>query len=147
MIYSGEGDEKSNLQVEKEYEAAITKGLRPCPSCKKMNDLRVTRVFKSSAFEPSEDEFRNATRRKTPRPGPSRLLSRSGPAPAKSSFDSKKPDIKSLEDIIDLSSSDDELPDVSSIFLRKASPKANLKKNVIIDSDDEGNVSFVHSGM
>ncbi|KAK7677163.1 hypothetical protein QCA50_019872 [Cerrena zonata] len=136
-----EGDEKSTLQVEKDYEAAITKGLRPCPKCKTMNDLRAPRVFKSSAFEPSEDEFRNATRRNTPKPSSSRFASRSSPAPVKTQLD-KKPKIKSLEEIIELSSSEDELPDIANLFT-KTSPKAKLKKNVIIsDDEEEGNESL-----
>ena len=136
---SGEGDEKSNLQVEHDYEAAITKGLRPCPTCKKMNDLRATRVFKCSAFEPSEDEFRNATRRTTPKPGPSRLNSRSSVAPMKSESGKKKVDLKAIDDILELSSSEDELPDLANMFTKKAtSPKVQVKKNIIISDDEDG---------
>jgi len=30
MVFSGEGSEKENLAVEKEFEAAVAKGYRPC---------------------------------------------------------------------------------------------------------------------
>ncbi|KAJ7619382.1 SNF2 family DNA-dependent ATPase [Roridomyces roridus] len=53
----GEGTEKQNLEMEKEYENAAARGLRPCPKCRKMTDLQSTKVFKSSAFEPNEDEL------------------------------------------------------------------------------------------
>jgi hypothetical protein len=83
MWYSGEGDEKQNLAIEKEYEEAAAKGLRPCaflfhylafihqltpalpgPTCHKMTDLKSTKVFKSSAFEPTEDELYEHARSK-----------------------------------------------------------------------------------
>lgn len=61
---SGEGSEKQNLAVEKAYEDAAAKGLRPCPTCHKMTDLKSTKVFKSSAFEPTEDELEQHSRSK-----------------------------------------------------------------------------------
>ncbi|KAF8134681.1 SNF2 family N-terminal domain-containing protein [Mycena galopus ATCC 62051] len=60
----GEGDEKQNLAAEKAYEEAAAKGLRPCPTCHKMTDLTATKVFKSSAFEPTEDELHEYARSK-----------------------------------------------------------------------------------
>ncbi|KAJ7325554.1 SNF2 family DNA-dependent ATPase [Mycena albidolilacea] len=60
----GEGSEKQNLAVEKAYEEAAAKGLRPCPTCHKMTDLKSTKVFKSSAFEPTEDELEQHSRSK-----------------------------------------------------------------------------------
>ncbi|KAJ7886673.1 SNF2 family DNA-dependent ATPase [Mycena leptocephala] len=60
----GEGNEKQNLAIEKEYEEAAAKGLRPCPTCHKMTDLKSTKVFKSSAFEPTEDELHEHARSK-----------------------------------------------------------------------------------
>ncbi|KAJ7448480.1 P-loop containing nucleoside triphosphate hydrolase protein [Mycena galericulata] len=60
----GEGSEKQNLEMEKEYENAAAKGLRPCPKCRKMTDLRSTKVFKSAAFEPSEEELEAHARSK-----------------------------------------------------------------------------------
>ncbi|KAF7320877.1 SNF2 family DNA-dependent ATPase [Mycena chlorophos] len=67
----GEGDERQNNAREKEYEEAAAKGLRPCPKCNKMTDLSAGKVFKSSAFEPTEDELEDYTdskrRNKTPR--------------------------------------------------------------------------------
>ncbi|KAJ6542826.1 SNF2 family N-terminal domain-containing protein [Mycena capillaripes] len=60
----GQGNEKQNLAIEKEYEEAAAKGLRPCPTCHKMTDLKATKIFKSSAFEPTEDELREHARSK-----------------------------------------------------------------------------------
>ncbi|KAJ7819201.1 SNF2 family DNA-dependent ATPase, partial [Mycena olivaceomarginata] len=60
----GEGSEKQNLAVEKAYEDAAAKALRPCPTCHKMTDLKSTKVFKSSAFEPTEDELEQHSRSK-----------------------------------------------------------------------------------
>ncbi|KAJ7762016.1 SNF2 family DNA-dependent ATPase [Mycena maculata] len=60
----GEGNEKQNLEMEKEYENAAVKGLRPCPKCRKMTDLQSTKVFRSVAFEPSEDELEAYARSK-----------------------------------------------------------------------------------
>uniref|UniRef100_A0A8H7XLY1 Uncharacterized protein n=1 Tax=Psilocybe cubensis TaxID=181762 RepID=A0A8H7XLY1_PSICU len=54
----GQGDEKENIAAEKEYEAAVAKGYRPCPTCRKMVDLTsADKVFKSAAFEPTEDDI------------------------------------------------------------------------------------------
>ncbi|KAJ7662894.1 SNF2 family N-terminal domain-containing protein [Mycena rosella] len=60
----GEGSEKQNLEMEKEYENAAAKGLRPCPTCHKMTDLTAKKVFKSAAFEPSEEELQQHARSK-----------------------------------------------------------------------------------
>ncbi|KAJ7145709.1 SNF2 family N-terminal domain-containing protein [Mycena epipterygia] len=60
----GEGNEKQNLELEKEYENAAAKGLRPCPTCRKMTDLKASKIFKSSAFEPSEEELQQYARSK-----------------------------------------------------------------------------------
>ncbi|KAJ6562842.1 SNF2 family DNA-dependent ATPase [Mycena vulgaris] len=66
----GEGNEKQNLDIEKEYEMAAAKGLRPCPTCHNMTDLKATKIFKSSAFEPSEEELQQhaRSRREAKRP-------------------------------------------------------------------------------
>ncbi|KAJ6490225.1 SNF2 family DNA-dependent ATPase [Mycena vitilis] len=60
----GEGDEKQNAAQEKRYEEAAAKGLRPCPTCHKMTDLKSNKIFKSAAFEPSEDELQQHARSK-----------------------------------------------------------------------------------
>ncbi|KAJ7085372.1 SNF2 family DNA-dependent ATPase [Mycena belliarum] len=58
----GQGDEKQNLEMEKAYETAAAKGLRPCPTCHKMTDLKPNKIFKSSAFEPSDEELEDHMR-------------------------------------------------------------------------------------
>ncbi|KAK6977040.1 SNF2 family DNA-dependent ATPase [Favolaschia claudopus] len=60
----GEGNEKQNLAAEKVYEEAAAKGLRPCPTCHKMTDLKGPKVFKVSAFEPTDDELSQHARSK-----------------------------------------------------------------------------------
>ncbi|KAF7297138.1 SNF2 family DNA-dependent ATPase [Mycena indigotica] len=60
----GEGDERQNNAREKEYEEASAKGLRPCPKCKKMADLTPGKIFKSAAFEPTEEELEEYARSK-----------------------------------------------------------------------------------
>ncbi|KAJ7131709.1 SNF2 family DNA-dependent ATPase [Mycena crocata] len=60
----GEGSEKQNLEREKEYEEAAAKGLRPCPKCRKMTDLQSNKIFKSVAFEPTDDELEHHARSK-----------------------------------------------------------------------------------
>ncbi|KAJ7156150.1 SNF2 family DNA-dependent ATPase [Mycena filopes] len=60
----GEGSEKQNLAAEKAYEEAAAKGLRPCPTCHKMTDLKSKKIFKSSAFDPTEDELEQHARSK-----------------------------------------------------------------------------------
>ncbi|KAI0798158.1 SNF2 family N-terminal domain-containing protein [Abortiporus biennis] len=111
----GYGDEKANMEIEKQFETAAAQGLRPCPTCKKMMDLGPNKTFKSSAFEPSEEDF-NLARRKL-----------------------------DLDDLLDMSdSSDEEMPDISSLIKsaqeQKSSPGPRIKgkgNKVIIDSDDE----------
>ncbi|KAH7912078.1 SNF2 family N-terminal domain-containing protein [Hygrophoropsis aurantiaca] len=58
----GYGTEQENIRAEKEYEQAAAKGFRPCPTCKKMNDLTPAKVFKSAAFEPEDDQVEKAAR-------------------------------------------------------------------------------------
>ncbi|KZP27972.1 hypothetical protein FIBSPDRAFT_917816 [Athelia psychrophila] len=60
----GNGTEQENAKAEKAYESAAAKGHRPCPTCKKMNDLSTPKTFKSAAFEPSEEDVYNAARDK-----------------------------------------------------------------------------------
>ena len=60
----------------------------------------------------------------------------------KSESGKKKVDLKAIDDILELSSSEDELPDLANMFTKKASsPKVQVKKNIIISDDEDGNVS------
>lgn len=79
---SGTGNEKENMNREKEIEAAEAKGLRPCtlsclfyskptnqydgvssgPTCHKFQDLSPKAVFMSSAFDPTEQELKEYVR-------------------------------------------------------------------------------------
>ncbi|KAI0702754.1 SNF2 family N-terminal domain-containing protein [Earliella scabrosa] len=108
----GTGDEQTNLRLEKEFEAAAAKGYRPCPTCKKMQDLRPNNVFKASAFMPSDEEVRAACRAATSR-------ARSPP---------KK---KAKIEVIDLDSSDSDsdsdMPDFAALM--RSSPKDKTDTN------------------
>ncbi|KAI0742470.1 SNF2 family N-terminal domain-containing protein [Daedaleopsis nitida] len=112
----GNHDEQTNLRIEKEFETAAAKGLRPCPKCKKMQDLRPNSVFKMSAFMPSHDEVRAACRAATK----ARERARSPPA--------KKAKIEisfSDDDSSDDSGSDDGMPDLAALL--KSSPRDDKK--------------------
>ncbi|KZT24992.1 hypothetical protein NEOLEDRAFT_1156494 [Neolentinus lepideus HHB14362 ss-1] len=105
----GEGDEAENLKAEKEYEVAVAKGWRPCPTCKKMCDMN-DNMFRSSAFEPTPEEMekiqreqRDARRKKQAR--------KASPEPGPSVID------------LELDESDDDLPDVSTLIASRLSPK------------------------
>ncbi|KAA1467021.1 hypothetical protein DENSPDRAFT_831976 [Dentipellis sp. KUC8613] len=132
----GHGNEQQNLKVEKLYETAEAQGLRPCPKCKKMTDLRPAAVFRSSAFEPSEEELREYVRAQRQR----------GKAPVKteqttlkfSSIESKPK--KDLLEMLEMSSDEDEdMPDISEILAGSSKVKDEKKgpRKMVIDSDDE----------
>ncbi|KAF9485841.1 hypothetical protein BDN70DRAFT_870738 [Pholiota conissans] len=126
----GQGTEKENLAAEKEYEAAVAKGHRPCPTCKKMTDLK-DHAFKSSAFEPTEDELDEYMR--TKRREKNNRHTRRSPTPVKV--------IKDLSDFSESDSdSDDDLPDVADMFAsklknNKAMAKGKGSNNVDMDSN------------
>ncbi|KZT05039.1 uncharacterized protein LAESUDRAFT_656488 [Laetiporus sulphureus 93-53] len=118
----GNADEQTNLRVEKEFEAAVAKGLRPCPTCKKMMDLRPANVFRSSAFEPSDEELRSAKRR---------AQNARHRAAGRSDAETSVPCRQQIEEIVDLSSSSEEdLPDVSQLLSAAAStsPSSQAKR-------------------
>lgn len=124
FLFSGEGTEKENLAVEKKFEDAAAKGYRPCeslvwtplglnqsalgPTCKEMQDVSEKKVFKSSAFEPTEEE-----------------LSRTHMENRKSQKIAKKyessddeEDHKPFDLDADDSDDDDDFPDVADIMMR-----------------------------
>ncbi|EPQ55741.1 P-loop containing nucleoside triphosphate hydrolase protein [Gloeophyllum trabeum ATCC 11539] len=122
----GEGSEQENLKAEKEYEAAVAKGWRPCPTCKKMSDC-FDKVFRSSAFEPTPEEMERIQREKRQ----ARMKRRA-----------KSPEVEEAPQVIDLDS-DDELQDVSTFLASRLSPskdKKNVKKEAASESDSEGDV-------
>ncbi|RPD76809.1 hypothetical protein L226DRAFT_459891 [Lentinus tigrinus ALCF2SS1-7] len=125
----GNNDEQTNLRIEKEFEAAVAKGLRPCPKCKKMQDLRPNNVFKASAFMPTPAEVRAACRAAKDRSrGPTPVAKR------------RKIEVIELSDSSDDSDSDDGMPDLSKLL--NSSPVGNKnakngKKAKKTDSDDD----------
>nr|VWO96010.1 Alcohol dehydrogenase [Ganoderma boninense] len=120
----GNNDEKENLRIEKEFETAAAKGLRPCPTCKRMQDLRPNSVFLARAFMPSEEEVRAAVR--AARNAKKRRDSTPPPA--------KKPKLEliNISDIEEESSSDedsdDSMPDISTML--KSSPRDGKSKGL-----------------
>ena len=82
-----------------------------------MNDLRPHRVFLSNAFEPSEDEIDDFAAEERARKSQARSRGRAVPPPVKPVLvkkEQKKVTLETLE-ISDLSESDDDMPDISSI--------------------------------
>ena len=141
---SGYGSEKENLAAEKEHENAAAKGYRPCavlllsfchhselglpgPTCKKMNDLSGDKIFKSAAFEPSDEELSNHARSKR-----QEKKGRSSPGVIVKSRCSPSP-FQSFEDFL-MSDSDDDLPDVANMFEDR--PKKRQKINMKSAPDD-----------
>ncbi|TFK37535.1 SNF2 family DNA-dependent ATPase [Crucibulum laeve] len=118
----GHGSEMENLAIEKEYETAVAKGYRPCPTCRKMMDLGPSRIFKASAFEPSDEELTNHARSKR-QANRGKARGRDGDVQMRSPLPSP---VKSLEER-GLDDSDDDLPDVSAIFEER--PKKRQRKN------------------
>lgn len=106
----GEGTERENLAVEKEFEVALAKGHRPCPTCKKMMHLKsADKIFKSAAFEPTDEELREYARSKRRVKNEKRNrhdIKMQSPSPSRSISPTR-----SIPDILD--DSDDDLPDVA----------------------------------
>jgi hypothetical protein len=116
----------------------VSKGLRPCknlicilqiylphvlhlpgPTCKKLNDLRPGAVFKSSAFQPSSQELRQALRQSNPHFAQPPLQNQK----------LKKPEIESVEFKELSDSSDEEFPDPTALLksIRLSGAPSNLK--------------------
>ncbi|KAK0483680.1 SNF2 family DNA-dependent ATPase [Armillaria novae-zelandiae] len=112
----GNGNEKENLAAEKKYEAAAAKGHRPCPMCKEMQDVSDSKVFRSIAFQPTDEELTKHAKRK-------RTLKR---AAAHYEISDEEEEQKPLEERI-ASDSDDDLPDIASIMRPKK--KAKLERD------------------
>ena len=97
------------------------------PTCKKMNDLSGDKIFKSAAFEPSDEELSNhaRTKRQEKKGRSSRgviVKPRCSPSP-----------FQSFEDFL-MSDSDDDLPDVANMFEDR--PKKRQKINMKSAPDD-----------
>ncbi len=91
------------------------------PTCKKMNDLKQTAVFLSSAFQPTSEDLKRATQRKYPAPK-NRNFTGSNPGSSR--------DLPTREEIqaamMEVSDSDDSLPDISTI-IKNHKPSSNGK--------------------
>ncbi|KAG1873411.1 SNF2 family N-terminal domain-containing protein [Suillus tomentosus] len=128
----GHGNEKENLRAEREYEAAAAKGHRPCPTCKKMNDP--TKVFKSIAFEPEEDEVEEANRARKH----ARRVVQEKPVPQGTDSSEESSDSDSEIELSvpsrfrgatpEVDSSDDDMPDFSQLFANGGKLKKKDKK-------------------
>lgn len=111
------------MEAEKRFEAAAAKGHRPCPvpSCKKLQDVSEKEVFKSSAFEPTEDDLERQSNEKR----------RKKRIAAYESSDDE--DIVVRFDQPEEEDDDDEFPDILDIM--PASKKKKTKKST--DDDDD----------
>ncbi|TFK47207.1 hypothetical protein OE88DRAFT_1811381 [Heliocybe sulcata] len=121
----GEGSEAENLKAEKEYEAAVAKGWRPCPTCKKMCDMN-EKMFRSSAFEPTTEEMEKIEReKKDARRKKQGKKASPEPMPSVTDFDA------------DLEDSDDDLPDVSTLISQGLSPKKKEEEDSDVEVDNK----------
>ncbi|KAH9921663.1 P-loop containing nucleoside triphosphate hydrolase protein [Fomitopsis serialis] len=139
----GNGDEKENLRIEKDFEAAADKGLRPCPTCKKMQNLTPAHVFLSQAFEPSRDDVRSALRR-----------SQAARKPAAKPSVAKKEPISVDSDIEMSSSSDEDMPDLSELLAgvtsssqsssekkpKETKTKVKVKGRTVVSDEEDSSV-------
>lgn len=139
----GNGDEKENLRIEKDFEAAADKGLRPCPTCKKMQNLTPAHVFMSQAFEPSRDDVRTAVRR-----------SQAARKPAAKPSVVKKAPINIDSDLEMSSSSDEDMPDLSELLAgvvsssqsssekkpKESKAKAKVKGRTVVSDEEDSSM-------
>ena len=110
------------------------------PTCKQMNDLQQKAVFLSAAFQPTPEELQHATRRKYPGPSAKSV-------PVRETIDI---DLDSNSE-----SSDDDMPDISTILKNhaaaaaaaKGTGKAKGKGRVILDSDSDISIDDVSLGF
>lgn len=161
IVHNGEfgyGNEKENLRAEREYEAAVAKGHRPCPTCKKMNDLSPTKVFKSIAFEPEEDEVEeeNRARKRARRLALEKSVRQSTALSEESSNSDSEIEVSAPSRFRgatpELDSSDDDMPDFSQLFanrgkLKKKGKKAEGNKRPRQLSDDDEVVDLTKSDV
>lgn len=117
---------------------AAAKGYRPCPICKKLVDLASKQVFRAYAFEPSEDELREAKRADKAKRNQKKTKkleqSLDDEVEVQEDFMSKRTRLLQLDD------SDDEmeLPDFKSVMsIAKPAPKAPAGKKRAASSDEE----------
>lgn len=102
-----------------------------------MNDLRPSAVFKASAFQPTFEELRDATRRQYSRPA------LKAPQGASSKLEVQKIE-PSLYELGELSDSDDDLPDTATILksMRLSTSKSDLKGKQKQASQDDVRAIF-----
>lgn len=85
------------------------------PTCKKMVDLTQDKIFKSCAFEPSQEDMSNARHAQQKQRQKQRAKPEPMSSPTRTPSTGRK--VKTLDDIGDMSdSSDEELPDVKSLL-------------------------------
>ncbi|OJA08757.1 hypothetical protein AZE42_08874 [Rhizopogon vesiculosus] len=134
----GHGTEQENARAEREYDAAAAKGQRPCPTCKKMNDLGQTKVFKSIAFEPEEDEVEeeHRARKRARQLPPKKSVRQSAESDSDSEIEVSAPS-RFRGATPELESSDDDMPDFSQLFANGGKLKKKGKKAASRQSDDD----------
>ena len=162
-MHSGYGSEKENLAAEKEFEAANAKGLRPCmylsdrlfiwpsnlyaycaplgPTCKKMMEMKGSKVFKSSAFEPSPEELDSYVHKQRKEKERRAHAVRGGRSAKKER--SPSPEMDDSDSASDkLSDSDEEMPDVNEMFAKMDNIKKGKGKKAVKDESSDEEVGF-----
>jgi hypothetical protein len=97
------------------------------PTCKKMNDLSGTKMFKSSAFEPSDEELTKAAKAKRKRRSTVKHNNLSSDDDVDMATPPPKTFTGSKLDLDD--SSDEEMPDVADLFAGREGKK-KVKKEI-----------------
>ncbi|KAG5352566.1 hypothetical protein C0989_001784 [Termitomyces sp. Mn162] len=97
------------------------------PTCKKMADLTPNKVFQASAFEPTDEELTKHARETHRNYGVRRVSARD--------FKIRSPSSTASFEDRGLDDSDDDLPDVSTIFDKR--PAKRQKKSQVIASDED----------
>ncbi|KAL0066241.1 hypothetical protein AAF712_006672 [Marasmius tenuissimus] len=134
----GYGSEKENIEAERRFEEASAKGWRPCPTngCRRILDMSPDKLFKSFAFEPTDDDLRRyrEAQRKARQPK-KKIAIRYG------SSEDEDSDIETQGKTFEqrgLDDSDDDLPELGSIIGQPAAKKRKVSgSSVITLSDDD----------
>ncbi|KAN0118821.1 SNF2 family N-terminal domain containing protein [Russula decolorans] len=132
----GFGDERQNILAEKVFEEAAAKGFRPCPTCKKMNDISPNAIFLSSAFEPIPEELRAFARseKERSRSAKEKKPMLSVPSTSTANVARRPPPPPETVEL----SSDDDMPDFKQILGRsKKEEKPRPPSALFEDSSDD----------
>ncbi|KAL0564202.1 hypothetical protein V5O48_017851 [Marasmius crinis-equi] len=135
----GYGSEKENIEAERRFDEANSKGWRPCPTdgCKRILDMSPERLFKSFAFEPTDDDLKRLTeaKRKARLPQKKKKV-----ATSYGSSEDEDSDIEFVGKTLEergLDDSDDDLPELGAIIQPPAKKRKVSGSSAKTLSDDD----------